>query len=417
MAASVWLGSAWSRLAAAAGRALRPEPPAALKAAAAAAALAGRPSSSSPDACFAWAFTQRLSLSTTPGGADSEGDSGGSKEVKRQLKEVRANVVLALQREVPKELLPQLKYLLSVGVKVDDLSKVAIRELNGVRSDSFKKVLHRPELIKTKVGYFQDRFDVNGRDIGKMIVRSVNTLFILQTDKLQERIDVLRRLGLDDRDVSRLLSKSATLFSMTVQTLEGKIETLRAMIESFEGGLAGDPTAFLLKLVRTRPQVLTRSGAKLDEALGVLRSNGFSDEDVAQALFKNPNILGYDPKSLQQKLTFLEEYGLAREQIKDFFAAAPKLFDLAVETNMRPTFDFFLETGWEVAILCEFPQVLNYSLEKRIKPRHQFLQIYAASYDPVGRYRWVTCSDEDFAKVANSTLEAWVTFRTACNAM
>ena len=49
-------------------------------------------------------------------------------------------VMRALKCQVPDTMLPQVKYLISIGVRIDDLSKISIREMTAPRTSSFRKV-------------------------------------------------------------------------------------------------------------------------------------------------------------------------------------------------------------------------------------------------------------------------------------
>lgn len=50
----------------------------------------------------------------------------------------------------------------------------------------------------------------------------------------------------------------------------------------------------------------------------------------------------------------------------------PQLFCYSIKGNFEPKFDYFVvEMGRELKELMEFPQYFSFSLENRIKPRHQ----------------------------------------------
>ena len=338
----------------------------------------------------------RLKFSSSPG-----------EPVTKALEEVRRNIFTALERDVPETILPQVEYLLGVGVRADDLSKVAIREMVPQKGgEGYRKILHRPDLLRGKVEFYQSQFQVGGTAIGKMILRSVNSLFVLQDAKVRDRIDLLRGVGLDEAGVSKLLVRSPSFFSLKEETLGAKIDSLRAALSRLGDG--GDPNAFLLKVIQLRPQVLSRKSEKITNLLGGLEAYGFAKTDLAQMVLKNPSLLGYDQKSVEEKLAVLEGSGFTRDQVRSFFSLSPKVFDLSLEANFKPTLRFFLDTGWTAEDLCRFPQILNYSLGKRIRPRFEYITEKGLSCETAGTARWIVLSDADFAKkVAKCGEEEW----------
>jgi hypothetical protein len=318
----------------------------------------------------------------------------------------------ALNSQVPAEILPQLRYLLSVGVGIEDLSKVAIRELLLTqRKGTIKKILHRPELIKSKVEFYQQEFNLDGATIGKMIVRAASGLFSQQADSLRSKIDVLYKIGLDKYTVAKLLSSTSGLLSLKVETLEKRVDSLEALLSTLESG-EKQLNTLLLKVITTRPNILARRPEKLSEILAVLSEYGFTKEEVLGMVSKNPNILVYDINSTVEKFEFMKGKGFEQHEMRAFFSLAPKLFDLSIEKNLSPTLQFFLDTGWTISSLIAFPTVINYSLPSRIKPRFHFLKKKLPAYDPVGRLQWITQSDADFAtKLVKCTQEEWASFK------
>ena len=317
-----------------------------------------------------------------------------------------------LNCEVPELLLPQVEYLLSIGVTPEDLYKVTTRELSP--TGTTKKILHRPDLIKSKVEFYQSEFNLDGSTIGKMIVRAVDGLFTRNIDDIREKLKVLYRLGLDKYTVAKLLSNSSGLFSLKLDTLEDKILCLRESISNLESN--DKLNALVLKIVSIKPSTLTRKSEKISESLDVLSQYGFTQEELVAMIQKNPNILMYDIRSINRKFEFLKEKGFEQDQTRAFFSSAPKLFDLSVEKNLGPTLKFLMETGWSIPNLSAFPTVLNYSLHNRIKPRYHFLRKKLPNYDPSQSFQWIVRPDSDFAKkIVKCSLEEWLAYRKSTN--
>ncbi|KAH7673826.1 Transcription termination factor mitochondrial/chloroplastic protein [Dioscorea alata] len=72
----------------------------------------------------------------------------------------------------------------------------------------------------------------------------------------------------------------------------------------------------------------------------------------------------------------------------------PGLFTFSIENNFKPKFEYFAEEmSGTLEDLKEFPQYFAFSLEKRIKPRHQQL-IQFGVYVPLSDMLKTT--DEEF---------------------
>ena len=102
-------------------------------------------------------------------------------------------------------------------------------------------------------------------------------------------------------------------------------------------------------------------------------------EAIPKVLHRKPQLLGY---SLAHKLRptaafFMQELGLAPQHLAAMVARCPALLGYSVADNLRPTIEFLRASGREYNATAEdwrreliaAPQLLTYSLEKRIKPR------------------------------------------------
>ena len=184
---------------------------------------------------------------------------------------------------------------------------------------------------------------------------------------------------------------------MKLDTLETKIESLKAILAPFETN-SEDPNAVLLKLLSKRPSVLTRKPEKIEEVLGVLTKHGYSAEEVAIMIVKNPNILSYDRRRVEEKFDFLKDLQDFQDEaeIRSFFFSSPKVFDLS-SVNIRETFNFLRKFN-SVSRITNFPQCLSYSLEKRIKPRYMILNNMNSDVDSFSNWLWLSMSTEDFER-------------------
>uniref|UniRef100_A0A7N0UJS6 Uncharacterized protein n=1 Tax=Kalanchoe fedtschenkoi TaxID=63787 RepID=A0A7N0UJS6_KALFE len=78
--------------------------------------------------------------------------------------------------------------------------------------------------------------------------------------------------------------------------------------------------------------------------------------------------------TLLPKLEYLEGLGFRSEEVVRMVLRSPGLLTFSIEKNFKPKVAYFLEEmGGELAELKCFPQYFSFSLEGKIKPRHQVL--------------------------------------------
>lgn len=72
------------------------------------------------------------------------------------------------------------------------------------------------------------------------------------------------------------------------------------------------------------------------------------------------------------KIEYFEKVGFRYRESISMFRRFPPLFCYSVKENFEPKFNYFVvEMGRDLKELKEFPQYFSFSLERRIKPRHQ----------------------------------------------
>ncbi|XP_010516808.1 PREDICTED: transcription termination factor MTEF1, chloroplastic-like isoform X2 [Camelina sativa] len=80
--------------------------------------------------------------------------------------------------------------------------------------------------------------------------------------------------------------------------------------------------------------------------------------------------------SVEQKLVpridYFEKLGFSRRSAAAMFRRFPQLFNYSIAENYEPKLNYLMvEMGRDVREILEFPQYFSFSLENRIKPRHQ----------------------------------------------
>ncbi|GLJ45115.1 hypothetical protein SUGI_0949800 [Cryptomeria japonica] len=125
-------------------------------------------------------------------------------------------------------------------------------------------------------------------------------------------------------------------------------------------------------VVSHHPRLLT---SRLDETIAPKISSLIkffgSKDNLFKALRKAPGIASYDVKVLNNKLKVLENTGLLEHEIKRILERNPRFLCCSVgkiEKNM----EFLTCTvGLKPNVVVKYPQFLDFSVEKRMRPRYE----------------------------------------------
>ncbi|CAD5320498.1 unnamed protein product [Arabidopsis thaliana] len=75
---------------------------------------------------------------------------------------------------------------------------------------------------------------------------------------------------------------------------------------------------------------------------------------------------------LVPRIDYFEKLGFSRRSATAMFKRFPQLFNYSIAENYEPKLKYLMvEMGRDVREVLEFPQYFSFSLENRIKPRHE----------------------------------------------
>ena len=124
----------------------------------------------------------------------------------------------------------------------------------------------------------------------------------------------------------------------------------------------------LKRVINRRPRLLVCSvQLRLRPTLYFLQSIGISE------VHRHTYLLSCSVEDkLIPRIEYFEKIGFSRRDAVTMFRRFPQLFNYSVKQNFEPKFDYFVvEMGRDLKELKEFPHYFSFSLENRIKPRHQ----------------------------------------------
>ncbi|KAG6693791.1 hypothetical protein I3842_09G018800 [Carya illinoinensis] len=124
----------------------------------------------------------------------------------------------------------------------------------------------------------------------------------------------------------------------------------------------------LKRVINRRPRLLVCSvKQRLRPTLYFLQSIGIYEVNKHTSLLSTSV-----EEKLIPRIEYFEKIGFSHQDAVSMFRRFPQLFNCSVKHNFEPKFDYFVvEMGRDLQELKEFPQYFSFSLENRIKPRHQ----------------------------------------------
>ena len=135
--------------------------------------------------------------------------------------------------------------------------------------------------------------------------------------------------------------------------------------------------------------------------------------DIGKVVTKLPHILYYSIEdNLQPHVDYLKELGVT--DIAKVVTRLPPILALSIEDNLKPTVEYLTNECYAtISDIEKMPALVSYSLDKRIKPRHAFLQTKGVEFGyDIAVGTMLIQNDRRFAEqTAKSDYEEWMKFK------
>ena len=264
-------------------------------------------------------------------------------------------------------------------------------------------VLRNPAVLVHSVHGMQDTVDylelLGVTRVAKVIQRCPKLFSMSVCDNLEPTVDYLKGLGVID--IGKVVSKHPQILQYSVENkMLGTVDFLRGL-----------GVTRLAKVVERSPQIFSYSITDNLE-LTVDYLIGLGVTDVGKVVTKLPQILSYNVnENLKPKVQYLR--GLGMKDMGAIISKFPQIFNLSIEDNLGPTIHYLVDhCNVEVQYLENFPSLIGYSLDKRIKPRHQYLESRGIHVGTdVNVASMLRPSDKGFMKIAKSEYSDWMRFK------
>lgn len=224
-----------------------------------------------------------------------------------------------LNYDLDSQLTPRIGFLLELSGGDKDATGLVLRKFPLILSYSLKHVAGHVEFLRSFAG-------LNDQEIFKILLVFPSLVSASKERKLRPRIEFLKQCGLDSDDIFKFLIKAPLFLGLSLNNLEYKLVFLVKIGYRYR---TKDMSVAMGSVTRT-------SCENLQKVIGLFFSYGFSCADIVSMSKKHPQILQYNPSSLEEKMEYLIE-----------------------------------DMGREVGELLTFPAFLGYKLDERIKARYE----------------------------------------------
>ncbi|CAH2048031.1 unnamed protein product [Thlaspi arvense] len=193
-----------------------------------------------------------------------------------------------------------------------------------------------PLLLSSSCGlpvFGKDKFEESLKKVVEMgfdpknskFVKALRIVYALKKETIEEKVNVYKRLGFSVEDVWEMFKKWPSTLSHSEKKITQKFETFKNC------GLLENEICSVLKKF---PQCISASEEKIENCVETFLGLGFSRDEIAVMIKRHPACIKYSAESVKKKTEFL---------VKEMY--------------------------WSLEALVLRPQVISYSMEKRIVPR------------------------------------------------
>ncbi|CAN8245180.1 unnamed protein product [Cochlearia groenlandica] len=164
-----------------------------------------------------------------------------------------------------------------------------------------------------------------------------------------------------DPKTSKFVQALHVLYQNSDETLQKKVETYKSL--GFES------SDDVWEIFKKWPFALKFSGEKITRTFETLKSCGLLEEEVLSLLKKSPQFLRVSQENIAKSIETFLGLGFSREDFAAVIKRYPECIGNSVDTVKKKTEYLVKEMNWSLEAIVAHPQVLGYSLEKRIVPR------------------------------------------------
>ncbi|XP_010430303.1 PREDICTED: transcription termination factor MTERF4, chloroplastic-like [Camelina sativa] len=299
-----------------------------------------------------------------------------------QISSIVTGYPTLLVLDAEKSVAPKLQFLQSRGASSSELTQIvsSVPEILGLRAgkgisryyDFIKEVLEMDKKSSKLCHSLPQGSRQENKIRNLLVLRDLGVphklLFSLLTsrgkpvcgkERFEESIRKIVEMGFDPTE-PKFVNALHVFYEMNDKTIEDKVNVYKRL---------GFDVEDVWVIFKKWPYSLKFSEEKISQTFETLKMCGLDENEVIQVLKKYPQFIRI---SEQRILNFLETFlglGFSRDEFAMILKCFPMFFGLSIETVKKKTEFVVKKMNWLLKDMALFPQVLGYSLEKRIVPR------------------------------------------------
>ncbi|KAL8462324.1 hypothetical protein ACS0TY_033391 [Phlomoides rotata] len=307
---------------------------------------------------------------------------------------------LSEELDLEERYFPLLDYLSTFGLKESHFVQMYERHMPSLQINV--------ESAEERLEYLLS-VGVKHQDIRKIILRQPQILQYTVENNLKSHVSFLCSLGIPGSRIGQIITATPSLFSYSVEN--SLKPTVKYLLEEI-----GIQEKDISKVVQLSPQILVQ---RIDNTWNtrlnfLMKELDAPRQSIVKMVTKHPQLLHYSIEDgLLTRINFLRSIGMRNSEILKVLTSLTQVFSLSLEGNLKPKYMYLInELRNEVHSLTKYPMYLSLSLDQRIRPRHRFLvSLKKAPKGPFPLSSFVP-TDESFCQQwAGTSLDKYLDFR------
>lgn len=186
---------------------------------------------------------------------------------------------------------------------------------------------------------------------------------------LKPRIEALRKIVVEDKDIGRMLVKYPWIVSKSIQ------DNYKEILSFFDAEKV--PESSVSHAIRSWPHLLGCSTSKLKPMVAYFGELGIKNKKLGQVIASSPQLLLQKPHEFHEVVSFMEELGFAEEDIGRILVRCPEIFAASVEKTLKNKLQLLVEFGISKGrlpqVIRKYPELLVSDVSNSLLPRLKYL--------------------------------------------
>ncbi|XP_021819962.1 uncharacterized protein LOC110761716 [Prunus avium] len=186
---------------------------------------------------------------------------------------------------------------------------------------------------------------------------------------IKTRVLAFREVGMEDKDVGRMLVKYPWILSTSIQ------ENFKEVLSFFD--LEKVPKMSVGLAIKSWPHVLGCSTSLLKLMVDQIGELGIRNKKLGQVISRSPQLLIRKPVEFLQVVSFVEGLGFDKETVGIILGRCPEIFAASIERTLSRKLQFLASIGVSKVhlprVIKKYPELLVSDTDRNLLPRMKYL--------------------------------------------